>query len=145
MDWIIDPPSLEQVAEHAERDGLSAELATRDAKLIRLSDTITGLRETCDDLRRQLSEARATLGVETARLNCLFDVAVQVVDGERVSQELIGRVEADEDEIAEIRRAWRQAIDAEMRKTDAGASDLHGCDPIREGSQETPEWENNPR
>jgi hypothetical protein len=32
-----------------------------------------------------------------------------------------------------------------MRKTDAGASDLHGCDPIREGSQETPEWENNPR
>jgi hypothetical protein len=25
------------------------------------------------------------------------------------------------------------------------ASDMNGCDPIREGSQETPEWENNPR
>lgn len=41
----------------AERDGLSAELATRDTKILRLSDTITGLRETCDDLRRQLAES----------------------------------------------------------------------------------------
>ena len=34
-----------------------------------------------------------------------------------------------------------QACDDFLR-TDA---DLHGCDPIREGSQETPEWEDNPR
>ena len=84
--------ALEEAEKKAE-----AELASRDAKIIRLSDTITGLRETCDELRRQLSEVRATLG----------GLVKSLIPG--------------------------------------GASDLHGCDPIREGSKETPGWENNPR
>ena len=34
-----------------------------------------------------------------------------------------------------------QACDDSVR-TD---TDLHGCDPIREGSKEKPEWEDNPK
>ena len=112
--------------------------------IITLTDQRGELRRQLEEV--QLSEARGTLAVETARLNYLFDnhapdeslanaFAIDYLDGDK----------ADEDVIAEIRRAWRQAIDVEMRKTGTDASDLHGCDPIREGSEERPEWENNPR
>jgi hypothetical protein len=40
-------------------------------------------------------------------------------------------------ECAELRA---QLVEAQA----TGSSDLHGCDPIREGSKEKPEWENNP-
>ena len=39
----------------------------------------------------------------------------------------------------------RESIGLIAALTPVRLSDLHGCDPIREGSQETPEWENNPR
>jgi len=117
-----------------------------EVPIITLTDQRDELRRQLEEVRRQLAEARGALAVETARLNCLFDnhapdeslanaLAIDYLDGDK----------ADEDEITEIRRAWRQAIDAEMRKTDTDASDLYGCDPIREGSKEKPEWEDNPK
>ena len=122
--------------------------AQRDLRILLMdhADALISAAEERDDLRSQLSEVRATLAVETSRLNCLFDNhATDEFLANVLASDYLDSDNVDEDEIAEIRRAWRQAIDAEMRKTDTDASDLHGCDPIREGSKETPEWENNPR
>ena len=71
---MLDPNSKDacKIAELVEQvkcpgcSTLTAEVATRDAKILRLSDTITGLRETCDDLRRQLSEAWESIGLIAA-------------------------------------------------------------------------------
>ena len=55
------PRQTPEISAAEERDNLALELSCKDAKILRLSDTMKGLRETCNKLRRQLDEVRAKL------------------------------------------------------------------------------------